>query len=720
MEEQLLRRRVFLQLVSGFIDRSAMTVTLSVVVILGSWLWPNASFGIGIILAARYLYSGVQNNLVNYRVIRLAWPMMRDLENLEASEVPGGEAKPLAEGPLRNIEVLTDKSRRARLLRSSATLPGTVFVPCNPRLSQSVLSAWKTLATSKELYDFTAFASAMGLSSNVIGRFWYDATTLSSGEHHRAVVALVLAEKPKWLILDNTFAALDPATRDKVATIIFANVAACTIITNSEEYVPTVFTSELNTELSKREQQFPTSQTDQVHSVDMGPEYKLPDPSPEKSTFLRSIRLLFGPHVIWIILGAILIASSEVVFALSVAGRDTSSLQITFAAGFCALGATIGAILFFGPLYFVPIARLSELHGRIIRRIDQFASSRISGAVVGRIGDDFSDLQMSVPGALGSVFIVTVQSVMLIAGAVAGVPLFIVAVAIVMPLALLVMRQGKKYIVPAATEAANRRGEFLGAVGAQAGLHTAPLSERVRLAGEVAYEKCEAEYLEASTRQANAYAYRSILIQSLSLVLNIFAVVLITILGGANPFVAPAAVIFFAVTLSSGIESTVETLQEVGVIGVTTERVRLLEEFESARSYPPVRTGDLNRLEKALSSGIVLIGLIGATGAGKSVLLDALCRRIPDGEVVIIPDADPFALEQTDLSGLLLARSESQYGTARLLLLDETMRNLSPQQERAELKSLSEALECRGKQGVVVLHSRSNLDCFAAVINMDE
>ena len=58
---------------------------LAVVAVLGAWLWPSAHFGIGIILAARYLYAAVQNNIVNYRVIRLAVPMMRELDKLESS-----------------------------------------------------------------------------------------------------------------------------------------------------------------------------------------------------------------------------------------------------------------------------------------------------------------------------------------------------------------------------------------------------------------------------------------------------------------------------------------------------------------------------------------------------------------------------------------------------------------------------------------------------------
>lgn len=82
----------------------------------------------------------------------------------------------------------------------------------------------------------------MGLTEDVIGRFWQDATTLSSGERHRAAVAIVLADKPDWLILDDTFAALDPVTREVVAERILECVPTCTLLASSEEYVPSAFT----------------------------------------------------------------------------------------------------------------------------------------------------------------------------------------------------------------------------------------------------------------------------------------------------------------------------------------------------------------------------------------------------------------------------------------------------------------------------------------------
>ena len=337
-----------------------------------------------------------------------------------------------------------------------------------------------------------------------------------------------------------------------------------------------------------------------------------------------------------------------------------------------------------------------------------------------RIGEDFSDLQMSVPGALGSVFIVIAQTLMLIAGSVAGAPLFIIVVLVVAPLALLAMRQGSKWLIPAATSAANRRGEFIGVIGAQATENTLPVSTRLRHVGDIAFANIELSYTSASVRQVNAYALRSILIQTLVLLLNISAVFLVMALDGSNTLVAPAAVIFFAVTLSSGVQSTVETLQEVGVLGLTTERVRLLENFRADRADPPIRTRDLERLKNVLDSGALLVALIGQTGAGKSIILDALCHQLPEGEVVVIPEVDPFSSEVGEATGLTLAHYEICNGSAHLVLLDETMKTLVPEMERAELESLNDMLKSYRKQAVVVLHSRSNLDCFTTVVDLNE
>lgn len=230
--------------------------------------------------------------------------------------------------------------------------------------------------------------------------------TLSSGERHRAAVALVLAEEPDWIVLDDTLAALDPATRDSVSKVIFANVSTCTIITSSEEYIPTYLRQSVGAKSQDSAESLDSIQAfaraaNQVDPNKNRQQKDLPDPFAKRATFWRSVNLLFGANIIWIVLGAMLLAGSEVGFAVVVAGANSLSPQVAHASGACALGALVGSLIFFGPIYRAPISRLSALHERIVCRIDRFASPQTSGAVVARVGEDFSDLQMSVPGAMG-------------------------------------------------------------------------------------------------------------------------------------------------------------------------------------------------------------------------------------------------------------------------------------------------------------------------------
>lgn len=715
-EETLLYKRVVLQVLNGFADRGALTVVLIFCVVLTSFLFPTSEFSIGIILAARYLYGAVQNSLANYRVIRLAIPMLRELDSLEKSNKNLDGLVSVPERSKSRIEVLFSESDRASSLRIAAPVSGIAYIPLNPQISRPVLEAWKTNVPREEVSRFTDYATQMDLSNDVIGRFWQDPSTLSSGERSRAILALVMAENPEWLILDDIFASLDPLMRNAVGSIIVTSNIRCTLITTSEEYVPKVFTE--NRE-HKRIPELQRNNIPHIHNENPQPVVVLPDPKPKNVTFRRSINLLFGINVIWIIVGAILLTGSEVAFALIVADTNQLSVQSFFYLLSCGIATIVGGVLFFGTLYYTPISRLTKLHNRILQRLDKFASPQNSGIVVARLGEDFSDLQMSVPRALGSVFIVFTQTALLVAGAVTGVPIFIFVVAIIIPFSYLAMHQGEKRIIPASTEAANRRGDFLGSVGVQAGLHTMPISKNLQVAGDTAYEKCERLYLESSVRQANAYLFRATLIQCLTIILNISAVILVLGFSNMTPLVAPAAVIFFALTLSSGIESTVETLQEIGVLGLIVERVRLLEDFRFKHTEPLLHTQGLKRITGALESGHIAIALIGKTGAGKSVILETLCHQRPEGQTVLIPEVDPFNEKEPAGSGLILYRAELENGSAQVILLDETLKGLTQNKEREELKNLIEKLTQKNKQAVVVLHSRSNLDCFDLIVDLD-
>lgn len=648
---------------------------------------------------------------------------MRELDNLESVTEKNLRKCDTIKVPSISFEIIDITSDRAEEVRASVSSPGVAYVPRDPHMVPSVLSAWQSTATPARMDRLASLALRLGLNGDVLRRLWKDASTMSSGEKHRAALAVVLTDELDWLILDDTFASMNPSTREMVAQVIVDSVPKCTLLTRSSEYIPKM----LRREMPNREgaptklNSFMSSESADDDSLTHGiAAVSLPDPNPKKSTFMQTIRLLFGVHVLWVIGGALLLSGSDVVLALTVSQSDTLSPRIIGFAIACILATIVGVGSFFIPLFYIPVGRLSSLHDLLVQRLPQFASLRNSGAVVGRLGEDFSNLQMSVPSALGTVFLVIVQTIFLVISASTGSPFFAIVVLGIAPLAWLSMRHGSRRILEASTATARCRDEFVGAAVAQAGLQDSPDSCGLRSAEEVAYDRTERAYVESSVRLANAYAFRSMLVQALVVSLNISAVSLVMITGSSHPWVTTTAVIYFAVTLSSGLQSTVETLQQAGVVSLTAERVRMLCSVRLDRPPSPVRLTDLQRLDIVLASGCRMVAVIGSTGAGKSLLLEALAERHTNREAVIIPTINPFASEPSDSSGVELLRDTIPINSIRLFLLDETFKSLTPPAERDELARLSFALETSHQQAIVVLHSRSNLDFFDAVVNLDE
>lgn len=717
-EEVLLRKRVGLQVINGFLDNGALTFTLCLVVIASALFWPESGIGIGIILAARYFYSSVQNNLVNYRVIRLAFPMMRELDALEAQCLSTEFDEGLFEhNQVSKLEVVQSGSKRAIEMLAHMHEPNYGYIPRNPKLHQSVLTAWFEAASIDMKIKFEEHALALGLSKTVLVRAKQDSSTLSSGETHRMALAMVLVDNPQTLILEDTFAALDPKSRELVANHVARETENCILISSSLEYVPTIFFKEqcVSDEFISTEMPVSSDVTEALGEDNL----YLPDPDVKKATIWRTIKLLFGPLFSLVIIGAGILVTAEIAFALAVSHENTMTPHLAFAATGIALFIVIGCLLYFITIYYVPIRRLGALHEHIMWRLDRFATKNTSGAILGRLGEDFSELQMDIPATLGSVFQTLLRTVLLVGLAAVDSPLFFLLILVVIPLAYGAYNFGSKLILSETTQQANARGEFLGAVGIQAGLHGAPVSSSMQAAGQRAYRNAEKDYLSASIRLTNAYFLRDGLIQLMVLGLEIMSVAVAVLLGTSSLAASPVIIIYFAITLSTGIQSTIEVLQEVGVVGLTSERVTMLQTLSFEYYVPEIRDAELKLIKEALKANETLIGIIGPTGAGKSVLLERLAREYPKDSVCLIPDVDPLDESQEKDSGIALADKEILSSDTKILMLDETFKSLESREEREKLLLIKSELQKQGRQALVVMHSRSNLDIFDVVISLD-
>lgn len=727
-EEVLLRRRVRLQVSSGFLDRGALTAVLAAVVLVTAVYWPESSIGVGLILAARYFYGGVKNNLVNYRVIRLSLPMLRALDRAEAS------TQPAAVSPVDQVverqEKLTSVDRDSELAQQIVAGPwpdGTAFLPKNPALHSPVLESLRLGLSPAAHMRFQDIAGALGLSGEVIHRLWSNERSLSSGERHRVVLALLLAEQPKWLILEDTFAALDPGSRTRAAHVIYEIGVPCTLISGSSEYVPAEFVTETRPAEARATASAPATvrdlATEPMDDEDGDVRDSLPDPAPGKRNFWSAVRLLFGARFGLMVFGAVMLTGAEVTFAAMVGSRGALPDGLAAVAAVSLVAIAAGTLIFYGVLYRTPIARLGALHRRIVDNLAAFARPANGGAVVGRLGEDFSELQMSVPGAIGSVFLVTIQTLLVVGAAAAGAPAYLLVVAAVVPLAYLAMRSGSRRILPASTEVANLRGEFIGTLSAIGGVRTSPISRAFEAAAFRAYEAAETSYLAGASALVRAYAYRTLLIQGLVLMLSLPAVALAAVPAALTSLVAASAIVYFALTLASGVQDTVETLHDAGVLGLTAERVRVLENFKLDEPSPPVRADLVDELAALIDGrAAAFIGFVGESGSGKSLTLDAMSYRYRSDGVTLVGSSDPFA-ESSAQSGEALACqavAAAQQPDKRYVLLDETLAPLAPQREREVLQEIARLVQSQNKRVVVVLHSRTNLDVFDAVVNAGE
>lgn len=717
-EERLLRRRVRLQVLNGFVDRGALTTLLSLIVIVGAVLWPGSAAGLGIVLAARYLFGAVHNNIVNYRVIRLAVPMMRDLDGLEKQE-PSSDGVDLGGTIItEQVEVVPAEAPQVGDFHPLVAAGACAYLPPEVELTRPVVAQWRCQASSEVITRLNLLAGEMGLGPAVIQRLWADPGSLSTGERVRAGLALILAEGVENLVVDDSFAALDPATREVVAGCLLKEVEHLVVIYRSEEYLPKVLCAP-NDQVSVE-----PALGGEPDSQDLADEFSppgtnsaLPDPERHLNSFWGTVRLLFGAQLWVILLGALLLCGAEVFFVVSMGRTQEHTVSLVSGATTCLVLMVAGCLVYFTPQFTAPITRLSRLHTAVTKRLPAYAHKGNSGTVVGRLGEDFSELQMSVPGALGSTFLVVIHTVLLIAVTTAGTPWFLLVIVVVAPCAVAVLRAGSARITPAVSAAMHARGEFLGVLSSQAGSESAPVSLGLRRAGSLAYDAAEETYLMAAACLANAYALRTGMLQGLVLLVNGSAVALALILPVDNSVVTPATVIYLAAVLTAGIQTTVEQLQSAQVVGMTASRVRALESLTVDRPLPDLHSQAMAELSQLLQEGHRLVALIGRTGSGKSVLVDAVLRSKGDS-ATLIPQVDPFAEEPAG-SAVALTQAVIAENGCRLLLFDEAFRELTPEQERAALYVLKEQVAGSGRQAVVVLHSRSNLDLFEIVIDLD-
>lgn len=714
-EQRVLYKRIFPQLLSNIVEQGGLTLLLAGIVLVHVTLFPNAVLNVGILFAVKYLYSAMQNNVVNYRVIRLAFPMEKDLVRLERDALK----TQLDKASLSHRAVIDDRMTlfsqgTTSLLNvyDSIISNSKILVPYSPILSQGLIESWFAIADDRTRRQYVDFLRLFCVPKGVADRFLRAPETLSVGERQRVILAMAFAQDAEYIVLDDVFAVLNPELREIVAqSMLRSRVQHVVLFARNPEYIPQVFhTSESqqvrhNIVEENRGQHTSSGGVQQADCV----ESKIPTGAESRGKFLRTVRTLFSASVLFLPIATALIVFAELIFVENIA-TNTNLRMLESSALLASLLIIVGIIALSLLVYAVPIVRLTKLHNRLIMRFHMYANIDNKGDVLGRLGDDFSDLQMSIPGAIARVIFIVVQTAIVLTMTMIAVPKYVYIIIVMVPLSCCIWYVGSRLLKTAADKQAQLRDRFLGALSSLLSTRSLPQGIIFDHSRTYYYTTSEHKYWQGICYFLNIYTLRNCMMQGLSLILECSILYILTV--SSMNFASASAVLYFVVMLSSSLENVIETLQDSGVVSQTAQRVFSLEYYEQQKYVHQSNTIAYRQLSKYIADDdIVSIALIGESGSGKSVLLqewfDCHCVQKP----VLIEDYlfdDNGAIVAPDFT-LLKQYLTRQHHT--IIMLDETFKSITSSgnlSEREMIIQIIQQVKAKNNKLVVVLHAQTS------------
>lgn len=727
-EERVLYKRIFPQLLSNIVEQGGLTLLLAGVVLVHVTIFPNALFNVGILFAIKYLYGAMQNNIVNYRVIRLALPMDRDLVQLEQNAMNNtrSDATNISDSVVfdNKFALLSKEAGSALNAYDSIVSSSKILVPCNPIMVQGLIEAWFDIASDDTRRQYENFLRLFNVSREVADRFLHNPETLSVGERQRVVLAMAFVQDVEYLVLDDMFSVLNPELRETVSqAMLSSQVQHIVLFAHNPEYIPCVFygnNSKQVTHSVVEENHLQNTCSDKTMQADCV-ESKIPTGAESRGKFIRTVRELFSASIVCLPIATVLIVLAELMFVENIA-TNTSLNMLQSSALLASLLIVVGIIALNFPVYAVPIVRLTKLHNRLIMRLHKYSNIDNKGDVLGRLGDDFSDLQMSIPSAIAHVIFIIVQTVIVLAMTIAAVPQYVYIMIIMVPLSCLIWYAGSRLLNTAADKQAQYRDKFLGALSSLLSTRSLPQGTIFDSSRKYHYASSENKYWQRMCRFINIYTVRNCMMQSLSLVLEFSILYMLTV--SSMNFASASAVLYFVVMLSSSLENVIETLQDSGVLTQTAQRVFSLENYErKQQAYKRNELAYQNLSKTIADSGISSVAIIGASGAGKSVLLRDWFDHNNTQNCMLIEDYlfdDDGAIVAPDFTSLTKCIGSQQ---RTVIMLDETFKSVTDADGCSEREIIVQAIRCaktRNNKLVVVLHAQTNCDVFDKVINFDE
>lgn len=754
-QEPVLRERARLQVLNGIVSTTAVPVVVGIAAIATAvGLGGSLISLVPLLVASTLLYSALQEVIVNYRVIRLAVPMLRawDERRIEADEDDHVRSVLPSDPGVTWISMVdhpTLAAVSAEAMRSAVEADHG-WVPADPRLPAAVAADWYLTLNDAERDAFHEWIEALELPGDL--HLDVDASrieTLSRGELHRLAIAAVLATTEGPCVLDaECLAALDPGVRARATRNITARGRPLVLIGGDlagpcadRRYAASLDNEELKLEARPLPTLSPLS--DET-AVDRLPDMEssesetgagdpvFPSPTPTVRGSVRIWTTIFGgAGATVIVVAALASAGLAVCFPVVLNAVDGSApQQRALQIGLVTAGILSVGLVALGLQFHTPIKRITLLHRRIGDRLKGIAGPRRTGELVGRYGEDFSALQMEAPGQLVAALAICAEVGVFAIAAGLGSPLLLPIIVMVLPAAWFVYRRGERRLVAATTAQAKQRGHFLDDATAILGEQLIAGNASIRAAARTTYARAEAGLEESSISVVTAMMRRRTELQSVSvlvLVLGLSASALLSAFGGA---LVPVVLAYFIYSIALQLPRLIESVQRVSVAMTAAERVMaLLESADVDKEREPVHhTSAVAEIEAALAeSDHLVLRVAGRSGAGKSVALRALNERLPNADVSLIGDDIPVkslscnefpAPERSTETRTLgdLVKSERQallaeYAIATsvgVTMLDETLSAMSASDQELMLARLREIAKQESRSFVYVSHTAAD------------
>lgn len=746
-QEHIMKDRAKLQTINSVVLQSAVPVVVAAAVLVAVVTGKTSDSYFSLLMISTLLYSAMGEVVANYRVIRLAVPMLNEWDERRqpSAKTTPGDSETLF--PAIETSCVIRGAEAPELLDAARTWADVVIIDNPDVLPESLVNQLIGGFSGTQRDNWRRLVTDFGLPADTATQLGQGrAASLSLGEKARLWIALMVTLNDDTtsavFFSDGFLAVMDNHTRMRVLSAVLGSpvpivfigtkklsVGDCPVFEYRAGDIHRVVTSGANVALETSEHHLASDAPQPVENFEpLTDGASTPQPQPSLRLAQKVFAACFGrggTAALLLVgaLSALLTVGLPLVLETAAATISPTSigLLVLVIAACLVIPVVTGLVQFR-----LPITNFSRLHVKAAQATVHHSTPTRRGEYMGRFGDDFSTMQMTIPGALVSM-ITAVASVAVLCAIVAGQSL--VLVVIILPIVVVggwLYRRGRARLTHASQLQATGRDTFLSECAALITSRQLPSTTLVQHARIQVFEQVRAVFQSSTKNAIAAQLARERDLSLLSAAILCIGVASVVFFPADN-VISGAVVAYLFYSFATQVPTVISALQDFDLALITAGRVLNLTEFAPPHHQFATEHTRLSaqRIEETIrlkdeTGGVVEIS--GRSGAGKStalVLYGATCDPAP----VIVPDdlavlqfvpkdetTDPPAWLHGDLhtrkarQQALVDYAETQVATS-VVVLDETLSELPQHAQRAAMQRLHAAANRHNAVVIVVLHT---------------